>query len=110
MPSFSPIRDVPQQGTTEWQYAMLSAMKENIELLTGQRSTARAVTNDSVNVALASMNLKQVTAQGKGFATSGGNCAQYEDYVQLYQNVITLANDLYNTQQVLNTLIQQLKS
>ena len=109
MPNFAPIRDVPSQGTTEWQYAMLSAMKENIELLTGQRTGARAITNDSVSVTQAAMNLKQVTAQGKGFTTPNGNAAQYEDYVQLYRDVITLANDLYNTQQVLNTLIQQLQ-
>lgn len=112
MPSFSAIRDIPQTGLSEWEWALLSALKENLEVLMGQRqSGVKAVTTDSISVVQQDVQqMKQITAQGAGYTISGSTVPSLDDYVKLMTNVQQLANDLASLQNVLNTLIGQLRS
>lgn len=111
MASFAPIRDVPQQGITEWEYSILSSMKENLEILTGMRQNGvRALTNDTIYVVPQDVQqLKQITAAGAGVNISGTLVAEYNDYVKLCANVQTLANDVARLQAVVNELIAELR-
>jgi hypothetical protein len=113
-PRFSAIPAIPQQGLTDWQFSTLTAMKENIELLTGARGggagSAAAVTRNSIGVGLVpTQTMQRVTAQGQAYTISGVNVPSAEDYVQLIGNVQQLANDVANLRAVVNALITQLK-
>lgn len=113
MPSFTPIRDIPQQGLSEWEAAVLSAMKENIEILTGYRTAGvRAVTTDTVNTQqILAVSYQQMLAEGRGSSYSGSpTYALYNDYVKLIQSVTNLAYDVSQLRQTVNALIAQLKS
>jgi hypothetical protein len=56
------------------------------------------------------LNLRQVTATGAGFTISGVNVASAEDYAKLIVDVQTLIGDVAYIKDVLNALINQLKS
>ena len=112
MPTFASIRDIPQTGLSEWESAVLNAMKENIEILMGQRASGvRAITSDTVTVQQQDVQqMKQVTATGAGYTISGVTVAALDDHVKLINNVQQLANDVASLQQVVNVLIGQLRS
>lgn len=111
MPNFTPIRDVPQQGLSEWEFSLLSALKENVEVMTGTRqSGVHVLTNDMVSVQPQDVQqMKQVTATGAGINISGSLVAEYNDYVKLINNVQTLANDVARLQYVVNSLLNVLR-
>lgn len=111
-PRFSAIPSIPQQGVTDWQFSTLSAMKDNIELLTGARgSTAGvAITKGAVTVVAApAQSMQRVTAEGTGYTISGVTVPSLDDYGKLVSNVQQLANDVASLRTTLNTLINQLK-
>lgn len=112
MAAFAPIRDIPQTGLSEWEAAMLGAMKENIEILIGARvAGTRAVISSSVAVlALGLQSMPQVTANGNFYNISGAIVPTLADYVLLLNNVQALANDVYSTRAAFDTLLQQLKN
>jgi hypothetical protein len=112
-PSFTAIPAIPQAGLTDWQYRVLSAMKEDVELLTGARASGalRALTRSQLTVSDApTQSLQQVTAEGVGFTISGVQVPSLDDYVKLLSNVQQIANDVAQIRNTLNTLIQQLKA
>jgi hypothetical protein len=112
-PSFTPIPAVPQSGLTDWQFRVLSALKEDVELLTGARANGalRALTKSQFTVADApTQTMQQVTAEVVGFTISGVNVPSLDDYAKLVTNVQQLANDVAQIRNTLNTLIQQLKA
>lgn len=112
-PRFTAIPSIPQGGLTDWQFNTLTAMKENIELLTGARgsdNSVRAVVGGQVTVASPSaQTMVRVTATGAGFTISGVTVPSLDDYSKLVLDVQQLANDVANLRATVNTLINQLK-
>jgi len=110
MANITPIRDIPQQGLSEWEYAVLAAIKENVETIYGQRQGGvGAVFTDKVASAVQAQNLQQmiqVSAVGAGFTITGSDVAGLADYRLLINDVQTLANDVARIVTVLNTLIE----
>jgi hypothetical protein len=97
-----------------WQYYMLNALKENVELLTGARgekdNASRAITKASVTVTQApAQTMRQVTAQGAAVNLDGAVVPAMDDYIELLKNVQALANDVATLRATLNTLIGQLR-
>jgi hypothetical protein len=114
MTRFSAIPNPPQTEMSGWQYYMLTALKENVELLTGARgekdSASRAVTKATITVTQApEQTMKQVTAQGAGINIDGAVVPALEDYAELLKNVQSLANDVAVVRATLNNLITQLR-
>jgi hypothetical protein len=110
---FAAIPAVPQSGLTDWQGYVLSALKENVELLTGNRrgnEGSRAVVRGQVGVAApATQQMTRLTAQGAGYTISNVTVPSIEDYTKLLSDVQTLANDVAALRATVNTLITQLK-
>jgi hypothetical protein len=97
-----------------WQYYMLNALKENVELLTGARgekdNASRAITKAAVTVTQApAQTMRQVTAQGAAVNLDGAVVPAMDDYIELLKNVQALANDVATLRATLNTLIGQLR-
>ncbi len=114
MAKFSSIPAVPNQNISEWQAAVLNALKENVELLTGYRGAGAASNaavikgNIRVNPA-GTPSFSRVTATGQGYTISGQNVAALDDFGKLINDVQLLANDVATLRAVVNTLIAQLK-
>jgi hypothetical protein len=114
MARFSAIPNPPQSEMSGWQYYTLTALKENVELLTGTRGekdgASRAITKASITVLGApQQTMRQVTAQGSAVNIDGAVVPAIDDYVELIKNVQQLANDVAALRETLNTLIGQLR-
>lgn len=109
MPNFAPIRDVPP-GVTEWEYSILTSMKENLEMLEGLRGDSKACQTGSITASVATANLNQILATGSGFSYTSGNETFVADYQKLYLTVVYLANDVKSLRETVATLIEQLQS
>jgi hypothetical protein len=114
MSRFSAIPNPPQSEMSGWQYYMLNALKENVELLTGARgekdSASRAITKAAVTVRpVGTQSMRQVTAQGAAVNIEGAVVPDMTDYIELIKNVQELANDVAALRETLNTLINQLR-
>ena len=114
MARFTAIPNPPQSEISGWQYQMLTAMKENIELLIGSRGekdgASRALTKSSVTVVQApTQTMRQITAQGATVHLDGAVVPAMDDYIELLKNVQALANDVASIRETLNTLITQLR-
>jgi hypothetical protein len=115
MPKFQGIPAIPSEQIPQWQYDVLSAMKENIEIMLGQRGPGRVVTNDSVVVEPADRQvMKQLSARGDYYTitTSGGpiDVPARSDYVKLLNDMQQLAVDVANIQNALNALLQNVRN
>lgn len=112
MVTFAALRDVPQTGLSEWEYALLGGMKENLELLVGARQAGvRAVMSSSIAVSqLGNQQMMQTSATGAYYTLSGVNVPTHTDYLILKQDLQTLANDLASTRTAFDTLVSQLKA
>ena len=114
MSRFSAIPNPPQASMSGWQYYMLNALKENVELLTGARGEkdggSRAITKSSITVAYPQAQaMRQITAQGAGVNIEGAVVPAMDDYMELLKNVQTLANDVASLRATVDTLIKQLR-
>jgi hypothetical protein len=114
MSRFSAIPNPPQSEMSGWQFYMLNALKENVELLTGARGekdgASRAITKAAVSVTQApAQSMRQVTAQGSAVNIDGAVVPAIDDYIELLKNVQSLANDVAALRETLNTLIGQLR-
>ena len=114
MSRFSPIPNVPQSGVDFWQVQTLTAIKENVELLSGTSGeldrSSRAITKGDVSISAAPpQTMTQVTATGAGFTISSVEVAGLEDYGKLVTNVQQLANDVASLRSAVNALINQLR-
>lgn len=113
MPSFQPIRDVPMAGVSQWEADILNQLKENVELLTGMRINGiQAITSDKITTTQTNnVTMTRISAQGAGASYSGSpNFALLADYQLLCQDVQSLAGNVVNLQQQVNSLIAQLTS
>jgi hypothetical protein len=114
MSRFSAIPNPPQSEMTGWQFYMLNALKENVELLTGSRGekdgASRAITKAAVRVTqVPTQSMRQITAEGSAVNLDGAVVPAMEDYIELLKNVQALANDVAAVRETLNTLIGQLR-
>lgn len=114
MARFVSVPGIPEQELSDTTSILVSAVKQNVELLAGLRgeedSSSRAVLRGDIGVEqMATQDMRQVTAKGNGFTISGQEVVALEDYVKLVTDVQTLANDLAYTRAVLNALIKQIK-
>lgn len=114
MARFTGIPSLPQIGVEEWQVRVLSAMKQNIELLIGTRGeqdlSSRALLKSSVAITSApEPSIRAVSAVGSGFTISGAQVPSLSDYQLLVRDVQSLTNDVAALRAALNTLISQLR-
>jgi hypothetical protein len=114
MSRFSAIPNVPQSGVDFWQVQTLTAIKENLELLTGTGGeldgASKALTRGDIGITAAPPQaMRQVTATGAGFTISGVQVPSLDDYVKLVTNVQQLANDVATLRTAVNALINQLR-
>lgn len=114
-PGFVAVPTIPQVGIDPWQYYFLNSVKENIELLTGQRGDlgagSRAVAKSQISVDVApEQKMTRVTAEGAGISVSGAQVPSLDDYAKLLSNVQELANDVATLRGTLNLLISQIKA
>ena len=110
--TFSALPPVPQVGVPEWQFQFLNGVKQNVELLTGQRGVTgfEAVVTGQISVQpIGELAIQQVSAQGSGFTISGSDVASLDDYIKLLVDVNTLIGDVAYIKAVLNALIGQLQ-
>lgn len=113
---FAAIPPVPQGGVTPLEFATLSAIKENVELLIGARGGETSVGNKAlikgqITVGAApAQQMSRITAEGNGFTISDVTVPSLSDYVKLLRDVQQLANDVANLRNTVNTLIAQLKA
>ena len=115
MPKFQGIPAIPPEKVQQWQYDVLTAMKENLEILLGQRGPGRVVTNDTVGVETADRQvMKQLSARGDFYnlTTTSGDIQfpRLDDYVKLLNDVQQLAIDVNNIQNALNALLDNMKA
>jgi hypothetical protein len=113
--NFTAIPDVPQGGLTPLEFATVSALKENVELLIGARgeigANNRALIKWQVTTPAApAQQMTRITAEGNGFTISDVVVPSLTDYVKLLRDVQQLANDVANLRNTVNTLIAQLKA
>lgn len=110
---FTAIPAIPT-GLNDWNTQLQNSMKENVELLCGIRgeadSASRAIVRSDIGIEQArELNMRRVTAEGKGYTISGQQVADLDDFAKLVVNVQELANDVAYLRNVLNGLIAQLK-
>lgn len=106
----------PEVGTglPEWALTMLSALKENVELLTDTRGEAdaasKAIVQGDVTVdQLGDQAMGTVTyVVPDGYTILGSDVADLAAFRALRDDVQVLANDLYVTRLVLNKLIESM--
>jgi len=110
--TFSALPPVPQAGVPEWQFQFLNGVKQNVELLTGQRGVTgfEAVITGQIGVQpVGELAIQQISATGAGFTISGSDVPSLEDYGKLLTDVNTLIGDVAYVKAVLNALIGQLQ-
>lgn len=104
----------PPLGIPAWQVQMLNAMKENIELLTGQRGErgdpSKSVLKSDITIrSLPAQQIRQTTAQGQGFTVNNVTVPSLTDYTSLIQDTQSLIADVTALRQTVETLIAQLR-
>ena len=110
MPKYQGIPSIPNEKIPQWQYDVLAAMKENIEIMMGQRGPGRTITNDTIGVKPQEFQLMtQITALGDNYLISGVNVPTLGDYTKLLNDVQQLATDVAKIQDALNALLQNLR-
>ena len=126
---YSGIPAVPTTGVDEWQSRMLSAIKENVELLAGIRGESdlagKAITKAQVSISNpVAQVMTNVSAAGAGtnvltsFSISGdvvtvtgqASVPVLDDYTNLVVDVQSLANDVANLRATVQLLLTQLRS
>ncbi len=112
---FIALPEVPAEGLDEWQAALFSAVKEDVELLIGSRGepdgASIAVTRGDVRVnQLGTQTMHSVTLSGDdGYTISGQDVAALTALRNLREDVQALANDLFRTREALDILIKTMR-
>ncbi len=111
---FSGVPEIPTKGLVDWQAALFTVFKENIELLTASRGEAGLVSRSLIR---GDVTVNQVGAQimgsvqhisPDGYTISSKDVAALTAHRALRDDVQELANDLYRTRQSLDLLIRNL--
>lgn len=107
MPQYQGIPNIPNEKIPQWQYDLLAAMKENLEILMGARGDTPAVTTDLIQVSAQDRQvMKQVSARGELTTSAAAGVPTGVDYIRLLNDVQFLAADVAKIQDALNTLIR----
>lgn len=111
---FIGIPNIPTEGINPAQLTTLNAMKQNLELLMGQRGEAnnesKAIFKGQIKLrTLREQDLKKVTASGGGFAIQNILVASAVDHAKLTSDVQIMANDIAYLRAQLQELINQLR-
>ena len=112
---FTPVPDPSLTDMASWQYGMLAALKENVDLLTGFRSerdaSSQAVLKSSVQVQPNTIQpLQRVSAVGTSVPVNNVGVPTSQDYRILLGDVQQMADDISRINETLNLLINQLRS
>tara|TARA_B110000977_G_scaffold35702_1_gene47728 strand:+ start:4193 stop:4528 length:336 start_codon:yes stop_codon:yes gene_type:complete len=111
MPKFQGIPSIPPEKVEQWQYDVMSALKENVEIMLGQRGPGRVITNDTLGVEPADrQTMKQLSARGNYYIISGVQVPAIADYINLLNDVQQLAIDVNNIQSALNALLVNMRA
>ena len=115
MARFSGIPALPQSNIDPALYSVVSALKENVELLTGTRGESDgasiAITKSALTVASPADSLiTALTAKGYGVTISGATVPTHADYLDLLRDVTFLLNDVIRLRATVATLVQQIRS
>lgn len=106
MPQYQGLPAIPNEKIPQWQYDLLAALKENIEIMMGQRGPGRAITNDTIGVVPQdNIVMRQVSARGDYYTISTFNVPALSDYTKLLNDVQQLATDVAKIQDSLNALL-----
>jgi len=97
----------------DWQGVLFSAIKENVELLTGTRGEGDLA---SMAIVRGDISVRQVGAQSMNSINTShnltpvafSNCAPLDSFLDLRNDVQALANDVYNTRRALDLLIRNI--
>ena len=98
----------------DWQGVLFSAIKENVELLTGTRgegdlASMAIVRGDITTAQLGQQGLTNVTPTGvDGYTVSGNDLTALAAFRNLRTDVQQLAYDVRDTRQTLNLLIRNM--
>lgn len=112
---FSAIPSLPQTGLQPWQFYFYTAIKENLEMLTGSRngvdSSKQSITTGQITVAAPpKQNMVKPSAEGVAvLANKSVSVPAITDYAKLISDVQALANDVSNLRTTVEILINQLK-
>lgn len=114
MSRFTAIPDIPQGNIDEWQYRVLEAMKQNVELLANIRdepdSASAAILRSSVTTRPpTSVNFQGSSAKGAGYTLGGVQVPSLEDYVSFLRDFQLLAQDVAVLRATVVTLVNQLR-
>jgi hypothetical protein len=116
-PTFQAIREIPKEGVSEWEYAVLTAMKEDLEILMGTRTAPYRALTAPIDVQSSTITqLATFTARGNYYQASGAGAlaanAQVPtlaDYILLAQNVKDLIDDVARLTTVVRALADEFK-
>lgn len=118
MTRFTPIPELPQTDVDPWLVTYLSAIQENVELLTGFRrepgAASQAVTRSAITVTqpqAQNMTVVSTAAGGLSIPTGSGviQVPSLAAYSQTLTDLQTLANDVAALHATVSALIAQLK-
>jgi hypothetical protein len=103
---------IPDQ-LTDWQNSLFHSLKENVELLTGTRGEAGAVSTSIIRgditvSQVGQQDLSEISARSNGVTISGSDVALLDNFRDLLNDVQLLANDVYATRRALDLLIRNL--
>ena len=115
MARFSGIPALPEGNIDDWQAAIIGALKQNVELLTGTRGevdeASRAILRGEITVAsVPSPQFTQLSARGIAVKISNVSVPVIADYVNLIQDVQALSTDVAQLRTTLSALLDQLRS
>jgi len=114
MPKFQGIPSIPNEKIPQWQYDLLTAFKENLEILMGQRGPGRSITNDALGVLPQEFQtMTQISARGDSNTSTAQLAANgsptLADYYKLLNDVQQLAGDVAKIQLAFNALLTNMR-
>lgn len=109
--TFAAMPGVPTQGLTDAEFRILTAIKQNIDLLTGQSANPafRAVVSGQITVStLGPLSATNVSLSGQAASVGGQVVPIASDFTALATTTQQLVNDMQLMRATLNSLIAQL--
>jgi hypothetical protein len=114
MARYTAIPEIPLGGISDWMFAILSTMKQNVDLLTGQLNesdaASQALTHTDITANQAPPpGLTSISATGAGYTIQGVQVPSLTDHVAVISDLQKLAVDVASLRNTVNALIQNLK-
>jgi len=106
------VPEIPEE-LLDWQAILFSAIKENVELLTGTRGesdlASLAIVRGDITVQkIGNQQMTTINTSNNLTPTAFNECAPLDAFVDLRTDVQTLAADLAETRRALDALVQNL--